>query len=219
MMVTVCINTDACLIICIHQSWFIWCQQLPSVLLDHHQYLLQPVLTDCNSLFPTYTCIILLHQTDTALTTQQTVPVWYVQLYMISYLCIRPEVATGCNKSVHGVFTCVYEGLTSVRAKALCHRETSRFLRHRETSCFSVAYVHCMHAHAAHDVSCSIYVYWYLVTTIKFEHPHAKLQNCATVNWEWDHFEFRATRNAGPLLRRFQSIMHNLTMAPFTLVS
>ena len=78
MMVTVCISTDAL--------------QTATVCSQH-------------------TCIILLHQTDTALTTQQTVPVWYRQFWtvcrrqqpdtaMISYLCIRSEGATGCNRSV-----------------------------------------------------------------------------------------------------------------------
>ena len=100
-----------CLIICIHQSWFIWYQHLPSVLLVHHACynLFLQTATVCSQ----YTCIILLHQTDTALTTQQTVPVWYsdtvsseqsvgdnslIQLWY--HTCIRSEGATGCNSSV-----------------------------------------------------------------------------------------------------------------------
>ena len=65
------------LIICIHQSWFIWYQQLPSVLLIHHACysLFLQTATVCSQ----HTFIILLHQADTTLTTQQTVPVWYCQ--------------------------------------------------------------------------------------------------------------------------------------------
>ena len=142
-----------CLIICIHQSWFIWYQQLTSVLLNHHACysLFLQTATVCSQ----HTCINLLHHTDTALTTQQTVPVWHRQFWaacrrqqpdtaMISYLyhtiillhqtdtapwqpnrlfrpdtvsseqsvgvnsliqlwyhtCVRPEGATGCNRSV-----------------------------------------------------------------------------------------------------------------------
>ena len=67
MMVTVCISTDAL------SSVFISPDELPSVLLVHHACysLFLQTATVCSQ----HTCIILLHQTDTALTTQQTVPV------------------------------------------------------------------------------------------------------------------------------------------------
>ena len=66
MMVTVCISTD----LSVYSSVMIYLIPTASISAVGPSYLLQPVLTDCNSLFLTYTCIILLHQTDTALTTQ-----------------------------------------------------------------------------------------------------------------------------------------------------
>ena len=73
-----------CLIICFHQSWFIWYQPLPSVLLGHHA---------CYSLFlqtatvcPQHTCTILLHQTDTALTTHR-----YRRYRLLTRFCRRDK--------------------------------------------------------------------------------------------------------------------------------
>ena len=94
MMVTVCISTDTLSSV----FYFIWYQQLPSVLLVHHACysLFLQTATVCSQ----HTCIILLHQTGTALTTQQTVPVWYRQFWqqsdtaMISYL----SQAWRCNR-------------------------------------------------------------------------------------------------------------------------
>ena len=59
-----------CLIICIHQSWFIWYQQLPSVLLVHHAC--------SNSLFPTY----LYHSVTSDWLNH--VPCVYFNLYMLT---------------------------------------------------------------------------------------------------------------------------------------
>ena len=90
-----------CLITCIHQAWFIWYQQLPSVLLVHHS---------CYSLFlqnatvcPKHTCIIMLHQTDTALTTQQTVPVWYRQFWIV---CRRQQSDTTMISFLYQTWRC-----------------------------------------------------------------------------------------------------------------
>ena len=80
MMVTVCISTDAL------SSVFISPDVSDTNSFHQRCWSIMPVLTDCNSLFPTYTCIILLHQTDTALTTQQTVPVWYRQASVLNSL-------------------------------------------------------------------------------------------------------------------------------------
>ena len=90
-----------CLIICIHQSWFIWCQQLPSVLLVHHACysLFLQTATVCSQ----HTCIILLHQTDTALTTQQTVPAWYRQFWTV---CRRQQSDTAMISYLYQAWKC-----------------------------------------------------------------------------------------------------------------
>ena len=50
-----------------HQFWFIWRQQLPSVLLFYHAW--YSLFLQTAAVCSQHTCIILLHQTDTALTT------------------------------------------------------------------------------------------------------------------------------------------------------
>ena len=65
--------------------------------------LLQPVIADCNSLFPTYLYHILLHQNDTALTTQQAVPVWYRQFWTV---CRRQQSDTAMISYLYQAWRC-----------------------------------------------------------------------------------------------------------------
>ena len=50
-----------------------------------------------------HTCIILLHQTDTALTTQQTVPVWYRQFWTV---CRRQQSDTAMISYLYQAWRC-----------------------------------------------------------------------------------------------------------------
>ena len=65
MMVTVSLYQHWCLI-CIHQSWFIWYNSFHQWLLVHHTC--YSLFLQTATVFSQHTCIILLHQTDTALT-------------------------------------------------------------------------------------------------------------------------------------------------------
>ena len=95
MMVTVCISTDAL------SSVLVYLIPTASISAVGPSCLLQPVLTECNSLFPTY----LYHSVtsdwynpDNPTDCSSLIQLWY-------HICIRPEGATGCNRS--GVFACV----------------------------------------------------------------------------------------------------------------
>ena len=99
MMVTVCISADAL------SSVFISPDVSDTNSFHQRCWSIMPVLTDCNSLFPTYTCIILLHQTDTALTTQQTVPVWCRQFWTVWYSYdIAPVSGLKVQQAVTGLW-------------------------------------------------------------------------------------------------------------------
>ena len=92
------------LIICIHQSWFIWYQQLPSELLVHHACCrLQQSVPN----IPVSFCYIRLiqhwqtnslFQPDTVSSEQSVGDNSLIQLWY--HTCIRPEGVTGCNRSV-----------------------------------------------------------------------------------------------------------------------
>ena len=110
MMVTVSLYQYRCLMICIHLSWFIWYQQLPSLLLVHHacSYRLQQSVPN----IPVSFCYIRLiqpwqpnrlFQSDTISSEQYLGNNSLIQLWY--HICIRPEGATGCNRSV--AFLCV----------------------------------------------------------------------------------------------------------------
>ena len=82
MIVTVCISTDALSSVFISpdlsdtNSFHQCCWSIMPVTACSYRL----TATVCSQ----HTCIILLHQTDTALTTQQTVPVWYRQFWTVS---------------------------------------------------------------------------------------------------------------------------------------
>ena len=100
-----------CRIICIHQSWFIWYQQFPSMLLVHYAcYSLHACsrrLQQSVPNIPVSFCYVTLiqpcqpkrlFQSDTVSSGQS---VSYNSLMQAWYhTCIRPEGATGCNRSV-----------------------------------------------------------------------------------------------------------------------
>ena len=94
--------------ICVHQSWFIWYQQLPSLLLVHHAcYSLFYRLEQSVPNIPVSFCYIILiqpwlpnrlFQSDTVSSEQSVGDNSVIQLWY--HTCIRPEDATGCNRSV-----------------------------------------------------------------------------------------------------------------------
>ena len=102
----VSLNHHWCLIVCIHQSWY---QQLPSVLLVHHACynLFLQTATVCSQHIPVSFCYIRLiqpwqpnrlFQSDAVSSEQSVSDNSLIQLWY--HTCIRPEGATGCNRSV-----------------------------------------------------------------------------------------------------------------------
>ena len=101
MMVTVCISTDA--------SSSVFISPDLSDTNSFHQccWSIMPV-TACQSYrlqqsCSQHTCIILLHHADTALTTQQTVPVWYCQFWTV---CRRQQSDTAMISYLYQAWRC-----------------------------------------------------------------------------------------------------------------